>query len=86
MNCHARGRIRRRRDGDGGDERANKAPLSTILPFAPNTVSANNNQTPSAGLSRKFHGVVPQNIGRNICAAGAAERVAHSQLLTFCDL
>jgi hypothetical protein len=66
--------------------RADKAPLSAILPCAPNTAGANNDRTPSAGLSGIFHGAVPQNICRNICAAGAAERVGHSQWLTFCNL
>ncbi len=64
--------LRRRDHGDGADERADKAPLTAILPCAPNTAGASINQTPSAALSRRFHGAVtPQNIGRNICAAGA---------------
>jgi hypothetical protein len=45
-------------------------------------------QRPGAkrGLSGRFHGAALHNICRNICAAGAAERVGHSQWLTFCDL
>jgi len=66
--------------------RAYKAPLSAILPCAPNMVGANNDRAPSAGLSGRFHGAVPQNTCRNICAAGAPERMGHSQWLTFCDL
>jgi len=71
MNRHARGRLRRRSHGAGADERADKAPLSAILPYAPNTTGANNSQTPNAALSGRFHGAVTQNIGRNICAASA---------------
>src|SRR5262245_30358470 len=66
--------------------RAYKAPLSAILPCAPNTAGANKDRTPSEGLSGIFHGAVPQKNCRNICAAGAAESVGHSKWLTFCDL
>jgi len=86
MKSQARGRLRRRDHGDDAKERADEAPLSAFLPCAPNTAGANNNQTPSAALRGRFHGAVPQNIGRKICAAGAAERVGHSLWLTFCDL
>jgi hypothetical protein len=65
------GRIRRRDHGDGADERADKAPLSAIRPCAPNSARANDNQTPGAALSGRFHDAVLLNIGRNICAAGA---------------
>jgi hypothetical protein len=41
MKGHARGRFRRRDHSDSVNERAGKAPLSAILPSAPNTAGAN---------------------------------------------
>jgi hypothetical protein len=43
MKRHARGRLRRRDHSDSANERADKAPLSAILPRAPNTAGANIN-------------------------------------------
>jgi hypothetical protein len=58
MKRYAHWRLRRRDHSDRASERANKALLSAILPYAPNTAGANINQTPSAALSRRFHGAV----------------------------
>ena len=43
MKRHARGRFTRRDHSDSANERAGKAPLSAILPSAPNTAGANIN-------------------------------------------
>jgi len=58
MKRHAHGRLRLRDHSDSANERTDKAPLSAILPRAPNTAGANINQTPSAALSRRFRGAV----------------------------
>jgi hypothetical protein len=41
MKRHARGLLRRRDHGGSANERADKAPLSATLPYAPNTAGAN---------------------------------------------
>jgi hypothetical protein len=58
MKQRPRGRLQRRDHSDNPNERVDKAPLSAILPRAPNTAGANINWTPSAALSRRFHGAV----------------------------